>query len=138
MGAGSEACYISLHPRLGEAGVGAALREQRLEDAVKDAFAEIERAVYELAGELCATSVALVKAAFAPDFGPLSDARATRPERAELQRRYVSAFLRYHSYAYAPANAVTALEAVLVADELMRELDLVAERLGVGAVPSRS
>lgn len=136
MGAGSEACYISLHPRLSDIGVGAALREQRFEDAVKDAFAEVERTVYELAGDLCATSVALVKAAFAPDFGPLSDARATRAEREELQRRYVSAFLRYHSYAYVPANAVTALEAVLVADQLMRELDLVAERLGAAVAPA--
>lgn len=133
MGAGSEACYISLHPRLTEAGIGAALRAQRLEEAVKGAFDEIERTVYELAPDLCATSVALVKAAFAPDFGPLSDRRAPRAERAELQRRYVSAFLRYHSYAYVPANAVTALEAVLVADQLMRELDAVAERLGAGA-----
>ena len=123
-----------LHPRLQRVGVAAAFRAGHLDTAIRDAYRDVEHVVRNMSGLAQLTSpVHLMERAFEPNSGPLADHAATKPEQNSRQRLFMGAFGRYrnapnHTYVvYDPGEAV---EIVLLASLLLRELDDVGIRIG--------
>jgi hypothetical protein len=122
-----------LHPILQTAQVETAFDDGRRGEAVLEAFREMERLVRRLAGDPDSPPVALMEVAFAPTIGPLSDPTTEIRAQLSTQRLFVESFLMYRSdaeHAAAPDVEAQAVEGVLVADSLARELARVAERHG--------
>lgn len=122
-----------LHPTLQQARVETSFDDGRPGDAVHNAFEEVERLVRDLAGGVASSPVELMQAAFAPATGPLSDPRAgVRAQRA-TQRIFVETFAKYRpdaEHAATSDDQLEAVEGVLQANRLARELARIAERLG--------
>ena len=122
-----------LHPRLQNVGVDSTFRAGRLDTAIRDAFRDVEHCVREMSGLTIASPVPLMEQAFAANAGPLADRGAPNPHQHALQRLFMGAFGSYrnapnHSYVtYDPGEAV---EIVLFASLLLRELDTVGARIG--------
>lgn len=122
-----------LHQRLRDIGVDASFRGGHLDVAIRNAFRDIEHCIREMSGLAETSPVTLMDRAFAPDAGPLADHGTPRPPQNALQRLFMGAFGVYrnapnHSYVtYDPGEAV---EIVLFASLLLRELDKVGARVG--------
>jgi uncharacterized protein (TIGR02391 family) len=122
-----------LHPRLLSIGVDATFKAGRLDAAIRDAFRDIEHCVREMSGIQASSAVPLMEKAFAANAGPLADRAASNSQQNALQRLFMGAFGCYrnapnHAYVdYGPGEAV---EIVLLASLLLRELDKVGTRIG--------
>lgn len=122
-----------LHPTLQRAQVEIFFDEGRPGDAVLEAFLEVERLVRGLARASGYSPLVLMGEAFAPVIGPLTDRRAGIGEQLSMQRLFVESFATYRpdaEHAAAPEDEAQAVDGVLVADALARELARIAERLG--------
>jgi uncharacterized protein (TIGR02391 family) len=123
-----------LHERLQNAGVDAMFRSGQLDTAIRDAFRDVEHVVREMSQlQHLKSPVPLMEQAFMANTGPLADRQAPTPEQHARQRLFMGAFGRYrnapnHTYvSYDPGEAV---EIVLLASLLLRELDEVGRRVG--------
>lgn len=71
--------------------------------------------------------------AFEPNVGPLADHQAPKPEQHTRQRLSMGAFGRYRNspnHGYVTSDPGEAVEIVLLASLLLRELDDVGGRVG--------
>lgn len=102
-------------------------------DAVDAAFADVERSVRRLAGELSPNPMTLMEAAFMPATGPLTDLTAGLGAQLAMQRLFVTGFARYRpgpGSAGAVKDRLAAAQAMTLAGLLATELGRIDQRLG--------
>jgi hypothetical protein len=123
---------LDLHPRLQAAGVETTFRGGDTDSAIRDAFADLEDAVRQLAGYTRSDyGVTMMSKAFAKS-GPLGSA-VDPQHQVGTQRMFEGAFAVLRNPAgHGPTglDVAEAVETVLHADLLMRHLDTVAQKLG--------
>lgn len=120
--------HESLHPRLRRGPVEFLLGVSRYQDAVRAAFQAVEDEIRDLAQTPTPTALDLIAAAFAPQSGALTDQASPANCQEAMQRLFLHAFRR-HANPSAPYDRGQAVEALLLADLLIRELDTIASRL---------
>lgn len=123
---------IELHSRLRAAGVDTTFRAGDTDSAIRDAFADLEDAIRTLAGySRSAYGVTMMSKAFAKN-GPLGSA-VDPQQQVGTQRMFEGAFAVLRNPAgHGPTGLAVAeaVETVLHADLLMRQLDRIAAKLG--------
>lgn len=106
----------------------------RFADAVDAAFADLERSVRQLAGDLSPNPVKLMEAAFMPLTGPLTDLRAGLGAQLAMQRLFITGFARYRLRAESAGTVndrLAAAQGMTLAGLLSSELGRIAQRLGM-------
>jgi hypothetical protein len=123
---------IELHPRLRAAGVDVTFRAGDTDSAIRDAFADLEDAVRALCGYTASDyGVTMMSKAFAKT-GPLAGGMDPQ-HQVGVQRMFEGAFAVLRNPAgHGPTGlgVSEAVETVLHADLLMRQLDRIANNLG--------
>ena len=116
----------ALHPRIAEK-VWTAFMRGEFDVAVFQAMKAVEIAVRDASGLSELVGVALVRQAFRPDMGPLTDTTAERGEqeaRAALFAGAIGSYKNPHSHRDVPLDdANEATEVILLANHLLRIVD---------------